>query len=135
MDDRPLDGGAAPVFGQQGNVQVDAAFWGNRQHLRRQNAPIGHHHDQLRRKGTDVLGGLAVPQGAGLVHRGAMGQGQLLDRRRSEHLLAAHGFVLPGKHAADFMPGGIQCFQTLGGNVRGSHEQNAHQFSSSSSSS
>ena len=135
VDDRPLDGRTAPVFGQQRNVQVDAALGGNRQHFRRQNAPIGHHHDQLRRKGADVLGGLAIPQSTGLIHRGAVGQRQLLDRRRGEHLLAAHGFVLSGEHAADLMPGGVQRLQTLGGNVRGSHEQNAHQFSSSSSSS
>ena len=65
---------------------------------------------------------------AGLEDRGAVLQGHFLDRRRGEHLLAAHRLIPPGVHGTDIMPGSIQGFQALGGNVRRAHEQNAHQL-------
>ena len=111
---RPLYWGAAAILRQQRNVQVDAA--------------IGHHHDQLRGEGVDVFILAAVPQGAGLEHRCAVRQCNLLDRRRGEHLLAADRLISPGVHGTDLVPGGIQGFQALGSNIRRAHEQNAHQL-------
>ena len=122
----PLHRGAAAVLGQQRDVQVDAAVLGRFQHRSRQDAAIGHHHDQFRRKGLNVGVLAAVPQGAGLEDRGAVLQGHFLDRRRGEHLLAAHRLIPAGIHAADLMPGGIEGFQALGCDIRGPHEQNAH---------
>ena len=125
---RPLHRGAAAIFRQQRNVQVDAAIAGHFQHGLRQDAAIGHHHDQLRGEGTDVFILAAVPQGAGLEHRCAVRQSHLLDRRRGEHLLAADGLIPPGVHGTDVVPGSIQGFQALGSNIRRAHEQNAHQL-------
>ena len=104
---RPLHRGAAAILRQQRNVQVDAAIAGHFQHGLRQDAAIGHHHDLLRGEGTDVFILAAVPQGAGLEHRCAVRQSNLLDRRRGEHLLAADRLIPPGVHGTDIVPGGI----------------------------
>ena len=56
----------------------------------------------------------------------AVGKGHFLDRGCGKHLLAANRLVPPGVHRADVMPGGIQCFEALCGNIRRAHEQNAH---------
>ena len=64
-------------------------------------------YDQLRGEGTDVFILAAVPQGAGLEHRCAVRQSNLLDRRRGEHLLAADRLIPPGVHGTDIVPGGI----------------------------
>ena len=125
---RPLHRGAAAILRQQRNVQVDAAVAGHFQHGLRQDAAISHHHDQFRGKGADSVILAAVPQGAGLEHRRAVRQRNLLDRRCGEHLLAADGLIPPGVHGTDIMPGSIQGFQALGGNIRRAHEQNAHQL-------
>ena len=123
---RPLHGGAAPVFRQQGDVEVDAAVFRRFQHRSGQDAAVGHHHDELRSQRADVLVLAAVPQGAGLEHRRAVGKGHFLDRGCGKHLLAANRLVPPGVHRADVMPGGIQGFEALCGNIRRAHEQNAH---------
>ena len=47
VDDRPLHRRAAPVFGQQGDVEVDAAELRDVQHRLGQDAAVGHHHDQI----------------------------------------------------------------------------------------
>ena len=125
---RPLHRGAAAILRQQRNVQVDAAIAGYFQHGLRQDATIGHHHDQVRGEGANVFILAAVPQGAGLEHRRAVRQRNLLDRRCGEHLLAANRLIPPGVYGADIVPGGIQGFQALGSNIRRAHEQNAHQL-------
>ena len=125
---RPLHWSTAAVLRQQRDVQVDAAVLRQFQHRLGQDAAVSHHHDQFRGKGTDVGILAAVPQGAGLEYRGAVLQCHFLDRRGREHLFAAHRLVAPGVYRADVMPGGIQGFQALGGNVRRAHEQNAHQL-------
>ena len=125
---RPLHRGAAAILRQQRNVQIDAAVAGQFQHGLRQDAAIGHHHDQLRGKGADVFILTAVPQGAGLEHGCSVLQSHLLDRRCGEHLLAANRLIPPGVYGADIVPGGIQGFQALGSNIRRAHEQNAHQL-------
>ena len=125
---RPLYWGAAAVLRQQRNVQVDAAIAGHFQHGLRQDAAIGHHHDQLRGEGMDVFILAAVPQGAGLEHRRTMRQCNLLDRRCGEHLFTADRLIPPGVHSTDIVPSSIQGFQALGGNIRRAHEQNAHQL-------
>ena len=104
---RPLHRGAAAILRQQRNVQVDAAIVGQFQHGLRQDAAIGHHHDQLRGEGADVFILTAVPQGAGLEHRCSVRQSHLLDRRCGEHLLAADRLISPGIHGTDIVPGGI----------------------------
>ena len=124
---RPLHGGATPVFRQQGDVEVDAAIFRRFQHRSRQDAAVGHHHDELRSQRPDVLVLAAVPQGAGLKDGGAVGQRHLLHRGRGEHLLAAHGLVAPGVDRADVVARLIQGFQAVRRNIRRSHEQNAHQ--------
>ena len=122
----PLHRGAAAVLGQQGDMQVDAAVLRRFQHRLRQDAAVSHHHDQFRGQCADVLVLAAVPQGAGLEHRRAVGKGHFLDRGCGKHLLAANRLVPPGVHRADVMPGGIQGFEALCGNIRRAHEQNAH---------
>ena len=132
---RPLYRRGAPVFGQQRNVQIDAALGRHAQHLRRQDTAIGHHHDQFGGQVPDLLLHLFGAQGLRLVDRQIMLQRQLFDRRSGEDLLAAHRLILAGEHAAYLMP----CFQNGsqagGGNVRRAHKQNAHYSSSSSISS
>ena len=125
---RPLHRSAAAIFRQQRNVQVDAAIAGHFQHGLRQNAAIGHHYDQFRGKGADIFILAAVPQGAGLEHRRAVCQSNLLDRRCGEHLFTADRLIPPGVHSTDIVPGSIQGFQALGSNIRRAHEQNAHQL-------
>ena len=109
-------------------MQIDAAVAGHFQHGLRQNAAISHHHDQFRGKGADSVILAAVPQGAGLEHGRTMRQCDLLDRRRGEHLLAAHGLIAPGVDRADVVARLIQGFQAVRRNVRRPHEQNAHQL-------
>ena len=119
---RPLHRSAAAILRQQRNVQVDAAVAGQFQHGLRQDAAIGHHHDQFRGKNADVFILAAVPQGAGLEHGCSVLQSHLLDRRCGEHLLAANRLIPPGVHGTDIVPGGIQGFQALGSNIRRAHE-------------
>ena len=128
VQNSPLHGGAAAVLGQQGHMQVDAAILRSFQHGFGQDAAVGHHHDEVRGQRPDVGILAAVPQGAGLEHGGPMLQSNFLDRGRGKHLLAAHRLIPPGVHAADLVTGSIQGLQALRGNIRGSHEQNAHQL-------
>ena len=124
----PLHRSAAAILGQQGDVQVDAAIFRRFQHRLRQDAAISHHHDQLRGQCADIFIFAAVPQGTGLEHRRAVGKRHFLHRRCGQHLLAANRLIPPGIHCTDVMPGSIQGFQALGGNIRRAHEQNAHQL-------
>ena len=109
-------------------MQVDAAVLRRFQHGFRQDAAVGHHHDEVRGQRPDVGVLAAVPQGAGLEHGGAVGQSHFLHRGCGEHLLAAHRLIAPGVHRADVVAGGIQGLQALRGDIRGAHEQNAHQL-------
>ena len=68
----------------------------------------------------------AVTQGMGLEDRGAVRECDFLDRRCGQDLLAAHRLIPAGVNAADLMSGRVKRFQTLGGDIRRSHEQNAH---------
>ena len=124
---RPLHGGAATIFRQQGDVEVDAAVFRRFQHRSRQDAAVGHHDDELRSQRADVLVLAAVPQGAGLKDGGAVGQRHFLHRGCGEHLLAAHGLIAPGVDRADVVARLIQGFQAVRRNIRRPHEQNAHQ--------
>ena len=125
----PLDGCRAAVLGQQRNVQVDAAVLGNMQQLRRDNAAIRHHHNNI---GCQLLNqriGRTVAQRAGLVDRNVVALRQLLDRGRGQDLLAPHGLVAAGKHGAHLMPGAQQGCQAVGGNIGCAHKKDAHRIS------
>ena len=124
----PLDGRGAAVFRQQRDVQVDAAVLRHMQQLRRDDAAVGHNDDDVGRQLFDKLIGRAVPQRAGLVDRKTVLNSQLLNRRRGQDLLAAHGLVAAGKDTADLVPGVQQGSQAFGGDVRSSHKQDAHKF-------
>ena len=98
------------------------------QQLRRDDAAVGHDDDDVGCKLLNERVGRAVPQGAGLVDRKTVLNSQLLDRRRGQDLLAAHGLVAAGKDTADLVPGVQQGSQAFGGDVRSSHKQDAHKF-------
>ena len=68
VQDGPVDGGCATVFGQQRGMDVDGAKLGGRQNVLRQDAAIGRHHRQLRGQRADQLQRRTVPQLDGLVH-------------------------------------------------------------------
>jgi len=48
VEDSPVDGGGAPVLGQQGGVDVDAPPGGQGKDLIGEETAIGRHHNQLR---------------------------------------------------------------------------------------
>ena len=81
VDHGPLHGRGAPIARQQRNVQIDAPARRDGQHLRRQNAAVGHYNNQLGRQCADLFG-RAVPQRLRLKHRQPVRQRRLLHRRR-----------------------------------------------------
>ena len=68
IQDGPVDGGRATIFGQQGRVDVDTAVLWICQNIIRQNTPIGRHHDQLRVRCVQIPQGLPIPHFAWLKH-------------------------------------------------------------------
>ena len=107
-------------------MQVDAAVFGDGEDLRRQNPPVGHHHDQVGGQLADDLFALPVPQGAGLPHRQAVDQSHLLHRRRRQDLMAVYRLILPGEHPAQGVGAGAQGLQAVGRDVRRAHKQDLH---------
>ena len=110
-------------------MQVDAAVLGYMQQLRRDDAAVGHHHDDLRGQLLDDVIRRPVPQSAGLIDRDSTLHRQLFDRRGRQDLLAAHRLIAAGKYRADLVPGVQQGLQAGSGNIRGAHEQDTHDIS------
>ena len=81
IEHRPLNGRRTAVLRQQRHMQIDAAVLGHMQKLRRDDAAVSHHHDDIGCQFFDDIVRGTVPQCAGLVDRDAMLGGQLLDRR------------------------------------------------------
>ena len=107
-------------------MQVDAAIFGHMQKLRRNNAAVSYHDNNIGCQAFDQLIRAAIAQGARLINRDAVGHSRLFDRRGGQNLFAANWLICAGKHSADIVPGGNQSVQTFGSNIRGAHKEDTH---------
>ncbi len=124
--ERPVDGGGAPVPGEERGVHVDAAVPGQVQDGPRQDLPVGHHDDALGGSRGQRLhrGGIAkrlrLDRGEAQAERGG------LHRRRLEALASAGGTVRLAHHQAHVVPRRHHPLQGGDGEARRPHEDQAH---------
>ena len=86
-------------------MQVDAAIFGYMQKLRRNNAAVSYHDNNIGCQAFDQLIRAAIAQGARLINRDAVGHSRLFDRRGGQNLFAANWLICAGKCGADIVPG------------------------------
>ena len=116
--------GAAPARQQRG-VAVDAAQARDIEYRLGQDQAIGDHHHQVRAQGRQLRLGLGIAQALRLHDRQAMLQGQVLHRAGHQFLPAAGRPVRLGVDGDDPMWGVEQGLEMLGGEFRGSGEDDA----------
>ena len=105
VENGPVDGGRAAIFGQQRGVHIDTAQGRQGKHLLRQHPAIGRRHNQLGIQFTQLLQGGSVPQGDRLEHRDAARLGTDLHRCGLKLVLvSAHRLVRLAEHAANLVP-------------------------------
>ena len=132
VEDGPVDGGRATVLGQQRGMDVDAAQLGVVQDLLGEDPAIGGHHDEVGGQTLDGLQGGAVPQLGGLEDRDVVLQGNHLHRGGQELHAPVLGLVRLGEDAHDLVAGFDESLEGGHRKVRGAHEQDLHQSSSTS---
>ena len=127
VEDGPVDGGGAPVLGQQGGVDVDAPPGGQGKDLIGEETAIGRHHNQLRVQLLQNGQGGPVPQCLGLIDGDAVDQGPLLHRGGLELIVVpAYRPVRLTEHTRQLMSGPHQPLQRGDCKLRGAHEDDSH---------
>ena len=127
---RPLDGGAAPIFGQQRAVDVDASIFWKSKDVLRQDAPVSHHRDDVRRQLAQHVQRRAVPQLLRLPYRQAGGQCRLLHGAGEQFMPPALGLVRLAEHPRHLEALVDELLQGTGGKIRRPHEHDPHSFPS-----
>ncbi len=128
--DGALDGRRAAPARQQRGVDIDASEPGNGQHRRGQQQTIGHHHNQVRRQGGQLVHGPGVPKCDGLHNPVPAIQCILFNRTGPRGSPAARRTVRLGVYGADppvvvIGPAG-QCLEGGNGEFGRAREYQAH---------
>ena len=128
-----LDRRCAPVFGQERAVHVDRAELRQREHFIRQNAPVGHHHQNIRFEALKLSKRGAVAHFFRLEYGKPRPERKLLHRGKAQLHPAPLGLVRLGEHTDDFKMLVEQLFERGRREIRRPHKNDPHSAPYSSS--
>ena len=101
---------------------------GNARHIDdflRQNLAIGHHHDDVRGIGSQLLHSFSIPHLFRLEHRDTELTGHHLDAGRGQFHVPPYGTIRLGNQR-DYLPRCGQGLKGGGGDIPGCHHHDSH---------